>query len=209
MRRVPPNQLESSKERGRRAHLSWAWKDWRRLSQGDGLDHPMHHRAGVVHVDIDGGAQDGVPGGGAEEAVGDVEHEDVVGLVRHPDGLPEDVALLRGVVGGLDGGVAGVDQRHPLGREGEVPAVGGAVEEDVAAAAAPDPVHPPRRVQGRAARAQGDARPVLVGVEVRAVHAVPQPHVRPVTKELHRCSAGGGAAASEGRQRTAARERVS
>ena len=62
-----------------------------------------------------------------------------------------------------------------------------------------DQVHPPRRFQGGAARAEGDADAVLVGVEVPAAHAAPQPHVDPVREPIHRgrrrwrCAAASGA----------------
>jgi len=49
-------------------------------------------------------------------------------------------------------------------------------------------LHPPHRVQGEdaAVRAQGNPLPVVVGVEVRLLRAVPQPHEGPVGEEVHR-----------------------
>ena len=128
--------------------------------------------------------------------------EDVVTLVpRRPDGHPEDVVLVR-VVEGAQDGVAAVALRRGRGRwpgpEREVPAVGGAAEEHVGGAPAHEAVHGLRRAQRRALRARGDAPPVLVGVEVRAVEAAPQPHVRPVGEELHRSPARRLAAAAAG-----------
>lgn len=80
--------------------------------------------------------------------------------------------------------MAGVGQRHRLRREGEVPAVGSALEEHVVVAGAPDPVYMPRRVQGGAVQPQRDACPVLVGVEVHSVYALQQPHMHPVGEKL-------------------------
>jgi hypothetical protein len=147
---------------------------------------------GVVAVVVPGDADEG-------RAVPAVAQEDVVTLVPRPDDHPEDVVLVRGVVGAQDGAAAAALRRGP-GPEGEVPAVGGAAEEHVGGAVARDAVHAPRRAQRRALRARGDTRPVPVGVEVRAVDAAPQPHVRPVGEELHRspggwrrcCCRGGG-----------------
>ena len=45
---------------------------------------------------------------------------------------------------------------------------------------------------------QGDAHAVLVGVEVRAVLAVPQPQVHPVGEELHRREGRAEASGGEG-----------
>ena len=167
-----------------RAHQSrcgraWNWKDGRRWSSGDGLDRPTHHRTLVaVLVDGDaGGAPDAAPDVGTEEAVGEVAHEDdVVGPVPRRDGLPHDGVQPRRVVVALDGVVA---RRRLLRREREVPPVGGALEQDVRAPMARDALDPPRGVQRRAgARAQGDAAPVLVGVELPAGHGVTRPRGR-------------------------------
>jgi hypothetical protein len=176
----------------------------------------MHHRALVVEVvDGDAGVPEAVPAVGAEKAVGDVAQEDVPGVPR-ADGLPQDgVHALLAVVP-LDDAVAAVPRRRRVGRGREVPAVGGAVEEDAGGAVVQDPLHPPRRVRRPAAEpAQGDARPVLVGVEVPAVHAAPQPHVRPVGELLHRVRRRSGGhlvgerEASPGSLRAAARGRGS
>jgi hypothetical protein len=147
----------------------------------------MHHGAVIMAgvIDEDVSEEGGVLGAGAEKTVRGLEHDDVD--VVHIGSLPEDVVLLRGLVDALDREVrmvTGVDP-HRDARDGEVPAVGGAVEEDVDAVVAPDPVHLPRRLQGAALRLQDDARAVVVGVEVRAVRAVPQPHERPVGEQVH------------------------
>jgi hypothetical protein len=147
----------------------------------------MHHGAVIMAgvIDEDVSEEGGVLGAGAEKTVRGLEHDDVD--VVHIGSLPEDVVLLRGLVDALDREVrmvTGVDP-HRDARDGEVPAVGGAVEEDVDAVVAPYPVHLPRRLQGAALRLQDDARAVVVGVEVRAVRAVPQPHERPVGEEVH------------------------
>jgi hypothetical protein len=110
-----------------------------------------------------------------------------VDVVQTMNRHPEDVDLLRVIVVSLDRVVSLVtlvDPRRP-GRADEVPAVGGAAEDDVAAAAAHDPVHLPHRLQGGAVRLQHDARAVVVGEEVRAVRAVPQPHEPPVGEAIH------------------------
>ncbi|CAN6165001.1 unnamed protein product [Urochloa humidicola] len=78
-----------------------------------------------------------------------------------------------------------VAPRRAMSREAEVPAVGGAAEEEEGLAAADGAVHRPRRVQRRPVLAPGEMEPVLVGGEVVAVPAAPQPHVRPVREELH------------------------
>jgi hypothetical protein len=159
----------------------------------------VHHLALVVGV-FDGDVV--VPGEvlavGAEEAVGDVAEDDV-GPVPRPDGLPHDGGLLVVFVQALDDDLPAVAERGRLVRGGEVAAVGGAVEEDAGAAVVVDPVHPPRRVQRRALRAQGHAHPVLVRVEVHAAHAVPQADVHAVGELLHRGRAlVGGRAATAG-----------
>jgi hypothetical protein len=159
----------------------------------------VHHLALVVGV-FDGDVV--VPGEvlavGAEEAVGDVAEDDV-GPVPRPDGLPHDGGLLVVFVQALDDDLPKVAERGRLVRGGEVAAVGGAVEEDAGAAVVVDPVHPPRRVQRRALRAQGHAHPVLVRVEVHAAHAVPQADVHAVGELLHRGRAlVGGRAATAG-----------
>ena len=185
-------------------HRSWSWRGWRRLSRGDFLDHPMHHRAPfseVANVIIDGdaGVPAAVPAVGAE-AAGEAtvaQDDDAFADVARPNGPPHDGVQVRLVVVALDRAEAG--RRLHGGREREVPAVGGAAEEHVVEVAALDQVHPPRRVQGGAARAEGDADPVLVGVEVQAAHQAPHPHVDPVRELIHRgrrwwrCAAASGA----------------
>jgi hypothetical protein len=169
-------------------NLRWSWKEWRLRSQLEGLDHPMHHRAPVVGV-VDGDAvvPGAVPAVGAEEAVRDVAQEHVAPVpALRLDDRPRDGVLLRVVVHALDDALPVVVERRGVVRGGEVAAVGGAVEEDEGDAVADDPVHPPRRVQRRAHRAQEDARPVLVGVEVPAAHAAPQADVGAVGEPLHR-----------------------
>jgi len=154
----------------------------------------MPHRARRAEVLIDGDAGDprAEPAVGAEVAVVDVAHAEVAAAVgaRDGDGPPHDGVQVPRVVAALDGGDAAVSRGLLLvGRQREVPAVGGAVEEHVVDAVAQDPVHPPHRVQRRLAaeREQGDPNPVLVGVEVRrAAHAAPQPHVDPVGEFVHR-----------------------
>jgi hypothetical protein len=120
----------------------------------------------------------------APRAVPSVAHDDVAGHVPVLDGHPQDVAPPRVVVEALDD--AAMAPRRVVACDGEVPAVGGAVEEDVAGAAAHEAAHRPHRVQRRPVRAHGDAVPVLVGVDVRALDAGPQPHVRPVREAMHR-----------------------
>jgi len=181
----------------------------------------MHHRALVAVVAMDGGDGDaGVPaavpavGAEVELCVPPLVQEDVVAAATpRRDGLgpPPYVGLQRLAVVALDGAhgdAAAVAVRLRHGRRGpEVAAVGGGAEEDEGEAVAHDQVHLPRRVQRLAARAQGDAGPVLVGVEVRAPHAVPQPHVRPVGEAVHRgrgwwwwCGGGGRAGELEREQ---------
>jgi len=128
-----------------------------------------------------------VPAVAAEVALQIVAHDDVVAVIPRPDDPPHDGARVEIVAVALDDASAAVAaRRRRVGRDREVAAVGGAVEEDVGDTLVHDPVHLPRRVQRRAARAQGDADPVLVGVEVRAELAALQPHVRPVGEEVHR-----------------------
>jgi hypothetical protein len=146
----------------------------------------MHHRALVVDV-VDGDATvpEAVPSVGAEEAVGDVAQEDVAG-VPGADGLPQDGVHVLVVVAQVDAEAEVARRRRVVGRR-EVPAIGGAVEEDAGGAVVQDAVHLPRHVHRPAApAAQGHPHPVLVGVEVPCVHAAPQPHVRPVGELLHR-----------------------
>ena len=173
-------------KRGRRAHLSWRYEGRRPGSRGDELDLPMHHRALVVEVvDGDAGVPAAVPAVGAEEAVGDVAQEDVAGVPR-AHGLPEDGvhALLLAVVP-LDDAVAAVPRRRRVGRGREVPAVGGAVEEDVVVAVAPYPVDLPRRVHGGTARRQRNAPPILISIEEQAVDMALKADVRYVEEDLH------------------------
>jgi len=141
-----------------------------------------------------------VPAVGAEVAVVPVAQDDVgVGLGLfgfvvvvdvvdgdHRDGPPHDGVQFRLVEVALDSAAAAVARGRHLRRVREVAAVGGAAEEDEVHVAALDQVHLPRRVQGGAAPAQGDADPVLVGGEVRPAHAAPQPHVNPVEELVHR-----------------------
>jgi hypothetical protein len=155
----------------------------------------MRHRALVVGlVDGDDVVPAEVPAVGAEEAVGDVSQEYVAPALLRLDGRPEDGAHRQVVVDALDDELPAVAERARLVRGCEVAAVGGAVEEDERDVVADDPVHPPRRVQRRAHRAQGDAPPVLVGVEVPAAHAALQADEGTVREELHRGPAlvGGG-----------------
>jgi len=152
----------------------------------------MHHRAPVAK-DIDGDAAvpAAVPAVGAEVAFFAhsqvAAQEDVAAAIQRRDGPPPDVELLRLTEVALGGCVAAVAVPGRGRREREVAAVGGAKEEDVGDAFARDPVHLPRRVQRRAVRAEGDAGPVLVGVDVvPAPRAAPQPHVRPIGEAVHR-----------------------
>jgi hypothetical protein len=155
----------------------------------------MRHRALAVGV-VDGDAvvPAEVPAVGAEGAVGDVSQEYVAPALLRLDGCPEDCAHCRVVVDALDDELLAVAERCRLVRGCEVAAVGGAVKEDEGDVVADDSVHPPRRVQRRAHRAQGDAPPVLVGVEVPAAHAALQADEGAVGEELHRSCAlvGGG-----------------
>lgn len=90
--------------------------------------------------------------------------------------LPDHVlSVLRVVEDDLYDAVAG---RRLLGRKGEEPAVGDAVEEEVGGASTGDPAHLPRRVRRHAAPAQGDAQPGLIGVEVGVEHARGSPRGR-------------------------------
>jgi hypothetical protein len=125
---------------------------------------------------------------GAEEAVVDVvpQPDYVVGPELNPDGPPGEVIRVPDVVGALDHAVADVAARSRLGLDGEVVAVGGALEEDVVVAGVVELLHPPRRVQRRPLAVQVHVPPVLVGVEVHAAAAaVPQPHVLLVGEEVH------------------------
>jgi hypothetical protein len=146
----------------------------------------VHHRAPVARV-VDGDAV--VPGAapavGAEETAGDVVQEYAVPALRLVD-RPHDVVLIRVVVHALYDELPAVAGRRRLVRGGEVAAEGGGVEEDEGDVVADDPVHPPRRIQRRAHRAQEDARPVLVGVEVLPAHEAPQADVGTLGELLHR-----------------------
>jgi hypothetical protein len=148
----------------------------------------VHHVADVVVVvDGDGVVDEEVLAVGAEVAAGDVAEQDgVPGPGAGPDDLPHDGLHLRLVVVALHDAEAAVGERRPPGRGGEVGAVGGAVEEQVHAEVVVVDVHRPRRVERGAAALEGDAHPVVVGVEVVAGPAAPQPHVVPVVPQLHR-----------------------
>jgi hypothetical protein len=130
-----------------------------------------------------------VPPVGAEVAVavivvlgGVAEHDLVPG--PEPNELPPDGFILELVVVSLrDEAAAEADRRRGVGG-GEVAAAGGAAEEHVLVVLVVA-VHHPRHVHGRAMAAEGDAKPVLVGVEVGPVDATPQPHVLPVEKLVH------------------------
>ena len=147
-------------------------------------DRPMRHRApAAIHGDA--GTRP-PPAVGAEVAflVLQCAEEDVIAAIPCGDGPPPDVALLRLAEVAQDGAVA---VRRQVRREREVAAVGGVLEEEAGRAVAQDDtLHLPRRVHHRAARAQGDAGPVVVGEEVRAPQGAPQPHVHPVGETIHR-----------------------
>jgi hypothetical protein len=169
-----------SKQWRRRTDPNYRRKFRRLCSWGDGLDNELHQPSLVAVV---------VPG-----AVHAIAHDDIVGPVVREAELPQDVVLPWGVVKALDGeaGAAGaltLARRRRRSRfhayDGEVTAVGGAVEEDVVDAVALEVVHHPRLVQRPTAPAQGDPHPVFLGVKVHAVPAAPQAQVRPVGEELH------------------------
>ena len=166
------------------------WKGWQLRSQLECADRPLHHRGppAFVGIDGDGGAPEAELAVGAEVAVEVVAQADVSRVVDHPEGPPHEGALVVPAVVALDGAVAAVAGLRLGGRDREVAAVGGALEEEQGGPVDVDAVHPPHRVQGEggAVRAQGDPLPVVVGVEVRLLHAVPQPHEGPVGKEVHR-----------------------
>jgi hypothetical protein len=71
-------------------------------------------------------------------------------------------------------------------RGGEVAPVGGAVEKQIDIVFALVQFHRPRHVYRRPAVVEGDAKPVYVGVQVRAELAAAQPHVVAVMELLHR-----------------------
>lgn len=161
------------------------------------MGRPLHHGgdpAASVDVDGDAGVPGAVPTVGAEVAA-EVAQADVamVGRVQpldppHPrGGGAQRVGLVAVELGGAAATVAG---RRLLDREGEVAAVGGVLEEDECVPLVrPDQMlHPPHRVQGwdGSVRAQGDPRPVPVGVDVRSSRAALQPHEGPVGEQLHR-----------------------
>jgi hypothetical protein len=169
----------------------------------------MRHRALAVGV-VDGDAvvPAEVPAVGAEGAVGDVSQEYVAPALLRLDGCPEDCAHCRVVVDALDDELLAVAERCRLVRGCEVAAVGGAVKEDEGDVVADDSVHPPRRVQRRAHRAQGDAPPVLVGVEVPAAHAALQADEGTVREELHRGPALVGLRSGQERRKRSGAEQV-
>jgi hypothetical protein len=106
----------------------------------------------------------------------------IVGGVQHPDAQPEGVDVVQLAVEDVLAEDADVLRVLERGGDDEVPAIGRALEAEVGGGEVAQVycLQRPRRVQRCAVRAQGDARPVLVGVEVRAQQAAPQPHVRPV-----------------------------
>jgi len=109
-----------------------------------------------------------------------VADEDVAAAVARQTGAPHDAEHLAL----HDAEPAGAGRRG-VGRDVEVPPVGGAVEEDVGGAVALDMAHLPGRPRRRAERAQGDADPVLVGVEEEVARAAPQTHGHAVGEQLH------------------------
>ena len=88
------------------------------------------------------------------------------------------------VVALLDAEPAVVAPRRHV-RRGEVAAVGGAVEVQVMRVITLDQMNRPGHVHRIPAAVEGDSMAVLVGVQVRAVHAAAQPHVLAVMELLH------------------------
>jgi hypothetical protein len=140
---------------------------------------------------------------GAEEAVVDVvpQEDFVIDPDLSPGGAPGEVVPVLDVVDALDHAAADVAPRSRLGQDGEVAAVGGALEEYVGDAGVVELVHPPRRVHRCPLAVQVHVPPVLVGVEVHAAAAAAlQPHVLPVGEEvhLHALTQGRGGAEARG-----------
>ena len=108
----------------------------------DGLDAPLHHRGLVAVPDIDGDELVPVaaPAVGAEAALVVVVQADVVLAGLHPIGRPHEGRVqVRQVVVALDAAVARRGNII-LVRDREVPAVGGALEEEEVVARV-DPYH--------------------------------------------------------------------
>lgn len=122
---------------------------------------------------------------------------------RRPNRLPRHGLVVQPVEVDKRDTVATEAARRRLACGRKVSAVGGAVEQEAALGATALQVHRPNRGERCPGRLQGDAPPVLIGVEVRAVHAAPQPHVVPVVELLHRfrapaSSGGGGGGGGDG-----------